>query len=336
MTARRMLPWIALVACAATLLAMVAPVAAQGGDGVVEARAVVTGTNPEVPGANLPASLFTYVDGQRQPTPLAGMTDGQGRVRFEGLNTASNYTYTVIVRYQEAFYRAEGVTFAPGTRLVSPIITLPAPAIAAGGIRIEQHHIVIDVDPDAKTIGIAVFLQIANSTEAPFTGTPDAGANNKSVTLRIPLPPDADDIGVEGRTPNVDVFFSGGALLDAAPVPPGGGGLIFSYRVPFQRSTYAFNITTPMTTTALNVLVAPGVGLRAQRLVSQGPVQDLNLKYTRYLARDLPPGTTIAVELTDLPAAFVPLDVLQWLPLALSVAGLLALLVYSLRARRVA
>ena len=93
-------------------------------------------------------------------------------------------------------------------------------------------------------------------------------------------------------------------------------------------------IGTPLTTTALNVLVTAGIGLRGQRLVQQGTVPDT--QYTRYIARDLPPGTTIAIELTDLPASLVPLDVVQWLPLAISALGLAALLFISLRTRRAA
>ncbi|MBI5879499.1 MAG: hypothetical protein HZB53_17760 [Chloroflexi bacterium] len=426
----------ALLVAALSLAFSPVPVAlaqGAGGNGVIEAQVVISGSATTNGLSNLPVSMFTYVNGQRQPTPSVSATDAQGRVKFEGLNTGDAYTYTVIVRYQESFYRAEHVAFPPGSTAVSPQIVVPAAATVPAGngvidarvvlsgsadtaavgnlaaslfaftggghspnpvsavtdargrvrfdglattgdvtytvlvqyqglsfdsgdlkfpagsaaisttisvppvssdkskVRIEQHHIVIDFDSSSRMLQIAEFYLTNSGSAAAYIGEPDSAANGQRVTMRVPLPPNAVLEGIDQRTVDQNVFISGNTLLDGMPIPPSGGSLIVSYKVPYDRSTFALAIASPYSTTALNILLAPGIGLRGQRLVSQGVVPDT--KFTRYMARDLGPGSSLAVEITDLPAPFIPTDWLTWLPLAAAAVALVAILVYAARRR---
>ena len=118
----------------------------------------------------------------------------------------------------------------------------------------------------------------------------DTAANGKRVSFRAPLPPDAIIDSIEERTPNTDIFQSGNQLLDTVPIAPGESSLAFAYRVPFQRATVALAVSSPYTTTALSVLVAPGIGVRSPRLTSQGNVTAGTRQFQHFSVRDLSAG----------------------------------------------
>lgn len=303
-----------------------------GGQGVIEGQAVMASAGSSASLSNLPASLFTFIAGQRQVPPAVSQTDAQGRVRFEQLNTSSNYTYTLFIKFGDTIYQSEVISFTAGRSVAQAVVKVYDVTSDDRALRLDQHHLIVDLDNQAQALSILELYLMTNSGDRAIVGAPDSAANNKRVSFRAPLPPDALIESIEGRTPNEDIFQSGNELLDTVPIAPGQSSLVFSYKLPYQRATFAFAIGTPVTTTALNLLVAPDISVRSPRLTFQENVQAGNRQFQRYSARDLSPGTSIAVELSNLPAPLIPLDVLQWLPLAAaSLALAVALFIASRR-----
>ncbi len=305
--------------------------AAPAGDGVLEARVVVSGSADTASLANLSASLFAFTGGAHPANSLTGLSDAQGRFRFDSLATGSNVTYTLVIQYQGMSFDSGTLAFPPGGSLLTTTIKVPQVSTDASRVRILQHHVVVDVNSISHTLQIAEFFLTTSGSSDAYIGEPDSTANNKRVTMRVPLPPNALVDGIDQRTIDQNVFLVGNSLLDGMPIPPSGGSLIISYQVPFDRATLALAFSAPYSTTTLNLLLAPGIGVHGQRLVDQGNVPDT--KFKRYSAGDLPAGYTLAVELTDLPAPLIPLDLVQWAPLALAATALTALLIFAGRRR---
>ena len=305
---------------------------APAGLGVIVGQAILA-----TPGSSalngLPASLFTFIDGVRQVPPAASQTDGQGRVRFEGLNTAPGYTYTMFIKFQETIYRSDSIAFPPGATIVMATVSVREGSPDSSGLSISQHHLIIDLDTEGRALSVIEFYVITNTSVLTVAGTPDIAAGGKPISFRAPLPPGALVDSVEGHQLGDDVFQASNTLLSATPITPGESSLIFSYRLPIDHATQAISIASPLTTTALNVLVAPGIALRSPRLLSEGTVSAGNRAFQIYSARDLAAGSSIAVELSGLPAPLIPLDILQWLPLGGVSLALAVTLFFALRGR---
>jgi len=297
------------------------------GQGVIEGQAVLATAGATAALNELPVSLFTFIDGQRQVPPAVAQTDAQGRARFANLNTSTHYTYSMFVKFQDVIYTSGVIAFGAGTSTTHAELKVYESTADGRALRADQHHVVIDLDESAHTLDVLEFYEMTNATDRTIVGTQSQQASGKRVSFHAPLPPDAVVKSMEDRTPNSDVFQVNGELLDTVPILPGQADLVFEYRVSYQRSTYALSLSSPYTVTALNVLIAPAISLRSPRLVFVDSVQATSGQFQHYGARDLPANTTIAVELNGLPAPLIPLDLLQWLPLAVvSVALSIALL----------
>jgi len=223
--------------------------------------------------------------------------------------------------------------FAAGSTTLAATVVVPPVSTDGSKVRIDQRHVVIEFDPNTRLLHIAEFFRTSSGSAAAYVGDAASDANGKRVSMRVSLPPGAMLEGVDARTVDQDIFLSGSTLLDGVPIPPSGGSLIVSYQLPYNRSTFALAVTAPYSTTALNFLLAPGIGLRGQKLVANGTVPGTS--FTQFTIRDLAPGSTTAVEITDLPAPLIPVDWLTWLPLALASLALAGLLVVAARRRAV-
>ncbi len=306
------------------------------GQGVIEGRVVMLSRGSTASLGNLPASLFTYINGARQVPPAVGQTDAQGRVRFENLQTGSNYTYTLIIRFQDSFYRAESVAFAPNSASAQAMINVYDSTADTRALRIEQRHVIIERDTQEPVLNIAEIYLLRNEGDRTIVGAPDSNANNKRVAFRAVLPPGALVDSVEGRQGNEDVFQANNQLLDTLPIPPGEASFIFTYRLPYQRSTVALGFTAPYSVPALSMLVAPNITVRSPRLVAQGSRQMGSRTMQFFAARDLAADSTLAVELGNLPAPLIPLDIAQWAPLVAVTLTLIGVLFWSSHRRRTA
>lgn len=286
------------------------------GQGVIEGQAVLASAGSTAPLSDLPTSLFTFIDGQRQVPPATAQTDAAGRVRFTNLAVDSHYTYTLFIKFQEAIYGSGVISFSAGSSVAQANVKVYDSTTDAHALRVDQHHIIIDVDGESHTLDVLEFYQLTNAGDRTIVGMPSQQAGNKPVSFHAPLPPDAVVQSIENRTPNTDIYQTAGELLDTVPIVPGHADLIFEYRLPYQRSTDALALSSPYTTTMLNVLVAPGIAVRGPQLVFVDNVPAGNRQFQHYSARDVPANTSVAIELSGLPAPLIPLDVLQWLPLA--------------------
>ena len=307
---------------------------APSGPGVVVGQAVLATPGASAALTNLPASLFTFINGIRQVPPAASQTDAQGRVRFEQLNTGSGYTYTLYIKFQESIYRSDSIAFPSGATIVTATVSVREGSSDASGLSISQHHLIIDLDTEGRALSVIEFYVITNTSVLTIAGTPDIAAGGKPVSFRAPLPPGAVVDSVEGHQLGDDVFQASNTLLSATPITPGESSLIFSYRLPMEHATQVIAIASPLTTTALNVLVAPGITLRSPRLLAEGTVSAGNRAFQLYSARDLTAGSSIAVELSGLPAPLIAIDILQWLPLAGVSLALGVTLLFVLRGRK--
>ncbi len=296
--------------------------------GVIEGQAVIASANSNAPLDALPASLFTFIDGARQVPPATALTDARGHVRFVNLNTTSHFTYTLFIKFQDTIYGSGAISFASGRNVAEATVKVFDVTSDQRALRVDQHHLIIDVDETAHALDVLEFYQLTNTGDRAIVGATEPSASNKRVSFRAPIPPDAQVQTIEERTPNTNIFQANNELLDTVPIAPGPAELVFEYRVPYQRATIALALTSPYSVTMLNVLVAPNVRVRSPRLTFQQNVDANGRSFQHYSARDLPPNTSIAIELNNLPAPLIPLDVLQWLPLAaVSVALAVALFV---------
>ena len=320
----------------AVLLLAAAPVHGEGGTTVT--GHVVNGTS----GADAPADLEVtlHIFGTEGEVDTArGITDGDGRFRFEDVEARDDSIYAVTASYHEVLY-SSGLDFRS---LEEPVELLVYESTSS----IEE--IVVDADVlllrgvDGEEMSLAAFEVVSLVNVGDRTFVPDLSRPAMMNFMRFSLPPGATGLDVRSDLPGGDVVSVGTGFALTAPVTPGSHEVIYSFRVPYQGSRLEYDRSFPMGAGTFRLLVEQGLGdVHVSSLESMPPADFEGRSHRVWEATGLTPGTRIGIEMTELPGP----DLLSRLGDALNdgpylkvgipaVVGavLLAILVYALFSR---
>ncbi len=275
---------------------------------------------------------------------LTARTDSEGRFRFEGLDTATDTVYQVMVQYKGVNYFSDFLMFEGGK---IPPVTMEVyePTQDGASVHAERVHIIVNVRPRQLQVGeLHVF---SNSSDRVYVNS----SSEMSGTLRFGLPVGATNLQFQdgqlgGRFLSVDNGF-----VDTAPVLPGTGShqVLFSYNLNYDSPEFSFAVTDYYTATGVNVLVSdPAVQVSSPVLESEGLRDMQGQQWVSLAGKNLPAGQEIVLTLSNLPLeqreppaspASVAgpvgrIDSLRLIVLAVAVFGLGVLVGYNLPRRQ--
>jgi cytochrome c-type biogenesis protein CcmI len=267
-------------------------------EGVIKGT-LVNGTPGGGSVADQDINLQIYFNGQPQGQSST-KTDAQGKFEFTGLETSSQYSYSITVIYQGAEYNRGPLQFKAGETVLPWQVVVYDTTSDPSSIRVERAHLVIDFKDNSLIM--LEFFSFNNSGNKTFIGSKEITPDGKKETLRFGLPQGATEITPNRGLMECCLVRTEGGISDTMPVEPGSKDVVFSYRLPYDSSR--LSLTTPIyyPVGTLNLLVS-AVGAKADspQLDFLGPVDMGGQQFLHLAKNDLPAGTEITIELSELP-----------------------------------
>lgn len=242
-------------------LALLASVALAQGEGVMEAR-VLNGTGGGGSVEGLAVTLHAFRGMMEELDPQTAVTDAEGRVRFEGLDTSPDITYYLTATYVDVDYNSLPLDFEEGgeTKLTAALEvyeTTENPNEAA--IRIEHMHVFVDFQDGVMSVGeLHIFT---NTSDRTFVGVEDPELGQR-ITLRFALPEGATGLRFQVDGEGDRYVTTEDGFADTEVVRPAASQqVLYGYTLNYDGMD-TFDLVRPLLypTANLNVLV-PRVGV---------------------------------------------------------------------------
>jgi hypothetical protein len=273
---------------------------ADGGDGMIEGR-LTNGTagGPSVAGQTV--SLQVYDEGGQIDEQTAE-TNADGAFHFDGLSTGPGFVYRVLVTYQGVSYQSQvGQILQPDEPLRLNLTVYEAIEDDVG-LSVEESHTMVAFSPGAAVI--YEMMVINNTSDRSYVGSePVSGGMGGRATLHLPLPGGARDLKPHEGLMTCCVVESDDGFVYTMPVLPGAQPVVYSYRVPFQGSSFELDQLLVYPVAELNVLMPESeVVMASDSLSDVGFVTGGDgIEYRRLTGRNLSAGTGVNVRFESIP-----------------------------------
>lgn len=263
---------------------------------------------------------------------LTTTTDAAGTFSFTDFEYNPAVSYGVSVRYQEAIYGTD-LDLSAGSP--EPVVltvydgTTDDGIVSAGSASL----LIADADPSDQTLGALEIIRLVNTSN--MTYVPGQGVME---LLRFGLPPGASDLVLD--TPLIGADYvqvdRGFALL--ASVPPGDHEIMFSYRFPYEASSFTLEKSYRYGADKVRILAPEEVvTISIPSLGEPDPVTIGERQYQVVEGEGLTRGAAVSIDVDGLPMASAGQQIGSRLPelrfeytaTAMLVALMIGLLVYG-------
>jgi 5-hydroxyisourate hydrolase-like protein (transthyretin family) len=262
------------------------------GPGVIEGQ-VVNASSGQVPEAGLPVNLWA-LDAQQQSIMQNGVTDADGRFRFEGLDVQA-YSYQVQAQYRGIDHWSAVLAFSEGQNLLSVLVPVYDTTTSEADLSVERAHLIVDFwNGNLEVQELQILVNEGTQTYV--------GSGEGRETLRFPLPPGATGLQMSDELVACCIVGTAEGFAYTQPVLPGASEFFFSYELAYQSATYtlAKNLAYPVQ--HLDVLVADnGLKVTVPGLVAQEPILLQDRSYLHLTGEALSAGQTLALHFASLP-----------------------------------
>jgi len=290
----------------AVFLLIAVPVAAQSqgptptvaqGSGVVEGQ-VLNGTLGNVPVVGLSVSLWA-LDAQQQSILQQGVTNADGRFRFQGLDTQA-HSYQVQATYGGIDHWSAVLAFSPGQDLLAAPMAVYESTTSAAGISVARMHLIVELSQG--TLVVQEMQIVGNEGTQTYVG-----AGGQGQVLQFPLPEGAAQVELPEELVACCIVGTADGFAYTRPVFPGSQEFFFSYELAYTSSRYtlAKNLSYPVS--HLDVLVGDQrVAVTGPGLVVEEPVVLQDRTYQHLTAENLSADQALALHFANLPLASRP------------------------------
>jgi 5-hydroxyisourate hydrolase-like protein (transthyretin family) len=288
------------VAIATALGGSVNPAATlpEGISAVAEVSGKVLNGTTQQPMANLAISLRRF-DGTQELDPLTGLTDSQGRFRFDGVEFSPQRAVIIEADYLGVSYFSEVAQAQTGESTLELNVTLYDTTRDATGISIDRLHLFLEPVAGQEVVRVGALATLSNSDSHALVA-----AGTGEGTLFFDLPKTAVNLQMQegelgGRYIQTETGFA-----DTLAVIPGQGShqVVFSFDIPYTRSAkLEFPVRYPVSG---EIIVVPdGMRVESEALQDSGVRQIEGVAYRTYSGGALAAGQTLTLTLSGKPAA---------------------------------
>ena len=281
------------------ILSLPAPAsAAEAGSGIIEGQ-IVNGTEGGSSVADQDVTLKTYLN-NAETGPTTAKTNAEGRYVFDGLSTESDYSYEVVLTFQQAEYHSERLSFGEGETTKSVEVTVYDSTTSDEAIKIAMAHTIIYVGQGS--LRVMELFRFDNKADRTYIGSEETATAGKKETLRFFRPKEATELQYTLGLMECCIMGSEEVFADTMPVFPGIREVAYSYEVSYNSGKYTFSRNVNYPTTRYDLLFQSGsVEVTDDRLAVQEPMDIEGTQFKHFSGRDFAPGDTLLAQLSDLP-----------------------------------
>lgn len=326
-----------LVGLFALLLVLPGTALAQGAETL--AGQVVNGTAGGAQPGRLEVTL-EVTESDRQVATRTTTAAEDGTFAFTDIPPGADLHYSIRATYQDVPYRAT----VTGPLPADPIrLTVFETTSSIEQVRVLRNSVVVTgADGEQRWVEFLEMLVLGNQGDR--TVVPDIATTGPMDLLRFSLPAGATNLDVLSDLPKADLIQVDRGFALVGPVPPGDHQMLYSYRVPYQGSSLAFDRSFPLGAGVFRLLVPESLpDVTVTDLQEQAPVTLGQTRYRVLEGQDIARGAGADMHIGGLPQPSVLRTVARVSPvgrwgqvalLALLGAGLAAALALGLVRRR--
>ncbi len=293
---RRSLPITVIIVLAALLLAVL-PVSAAAPQGTIQGT-IANGTTGALPDQPLLATLNAYLNGDLTNTQNV-QAAADGTFAFTGLDTGTDYTYQVQVKYNDVTFTGDPLTFSANETSLNTTVDIYETTSDLSVLDVSMAHIVVYTTGSDLTVTEVYYL--SNSSDRAYNGP-----------LTFALPQDATPSDMAASL-TWTTLGDQGVIEDTVPIAPGQRQINFTYSLP-AATTYTLSRTVPLPIDQLNFLVESGSFSVSSPELTPGDTLDMSgTSFDDYTGTTLQAGTPLDIVLTQGSAASTGNRVGVWL-----------------------
>lgn len=239
--------------------------------------------------------------GQTEGETRSTTVDAEGGFSFEGLETATTWSYLPKVTYQDVTYSQGILAFDAGQTEITVELTVYETTQERDGIRADRAHLLIGID--GTTLTVTELYVVTNPADRTYVGTEEL--DGRRWTSRFYLPAGAHTLTFDDGTLGGRFLAMEGGFVDAEPLWPGRTNIMFSYRLDCPTGRCDLSRKTTYDLTNLNVLIPSGrATLVSDQLLLEGTVGSQQEEYQNFVSRNIPAGERLDIRVRLAGATF--------------------------------
>lgn len=261
----------------------------QVGEGVITGSVRFAEGAPQ-PEGTLQVSLDAYLNFER----VASFTTTLGidnTFVFDGLDVNPELVYLATVVVDGLTYSSSLMTLTPEQPQAEAPITVYGVTDDPSGIRLSRVNWIVDVRPDALLL--AQIYLFRNDGERAFVGQAVEGVET-AVTVGIDVPPDAQEITLQGGVLGGRFRRVGNIIYDTLPVIPGESAqqIIVQYAIPVSGDAYtlAQKLLYPVDSLSMLATNFPELRIDVPAMRFEGVQTFEGVEYQLWRLNDFGPG----------------------------------------------
>lgn len=289
---------IAFVVALALAVAGTSPVNAQ--ESVTLRGRVVNGTEGATIAPGLTVFLHVFSQQGSVVSSLETTTDNDGGFQFDKVPTEEGVGYAVTMDYAGMRY----TTLLGPEDLDAPVeLTVYEATQDLSVVEVEHQALVITgINEREQQIEAVEFLSLVNRSDRTLVPDLSNVRQGQFSFLRFSLPPQATGLDLQSDLMGGEIIPVGTGFAVTAPVAPGEHSVSFSFRFPYQGSSFSYQQNLPQGAEVYQVLIPEKLGqIQVPGLKPLPPLDVDGSTYRAWEARDFAPGEGLKVELTNLP-----------------------------------
>lgn len=261
---------------------------------------IVNGTEGSSPPTDIQVSLHTFSAGLQGVQTLETATDASGVFRFQGVPVSDRGGYALAADYQGKTY---SLLIGPDDLSQEVSLTIYESTRDVSVIEVDSHAMIIAaIDQSERVVEAVEVVALANVSDR--TLVPDLAnvGPGRFSFLRFSLPEDATDFDIQSDLLGGEIIPVGTGFAVTSPVAPGAHNLTFSYRFPYQGSTFSYRQNLLQGANTFRLLVPASLGpVQAKGLPAAPAVTVEGMDYSVWQASEVPPAQGLTISLTNLP-----------------------------------
>jgi len=291
--------------------------AAETGNGIIEGT-IVNGTDGGSSVAGVEITLKIYQN-DNEVSATTTIADAEGNFMFDGLSTEPEYSYEATLKYQQADYTSDWLSFDSGETSKSTGVIVYDSTTSDEAVTVMTSYTVVYVEPER--LRVTEYYLFVNEADKTYIGLEKPSAPGIKETLRFYLPEDATALRPEFGLMERCIYGSADGFIDSMPVLPGGKEVVYSYLLDNNSGAYTFSKNINYNIKNYDFLVqGGGITVNSDRLTTGEPINIEGILFTHLSGTDFLPGDTLVTELSGLSETGSQ-GVLIWVFLALAVLG---------------
>jgi len=265
--------------------------------GVISGRVQMASTN--LPVVSAPVRLRHW-SAEAELSPLTTSADAQGQFRFDGLDAGTHAFYRAETDYQGVTFRSGFIAFEGDITQTVASLNVYETTDQPDAVTVQRFHFII-MAREKGTLSVMELYQFVNGGERAYVGKVDSDGQRE--TVRIALPPDAQDLVLQAGTLGVDFLSRQAELVATAPVLPGKEtfDVAFLYVIPYATPSVTLDRVLHYDTAEVNgLLMDMGVDMQSNALTFVGERAAQGQTFLQFAGQDFKAGQALPISLNGL------------------------------------